>query len=138
VKKTELTELTTVHLAPTFALVIRLAQYLRQVYSTRVFYFFLDNLFLNLNVSQALLALRICCTGTTRKNTHGIPEWLIKLKEYNKGLVWNSMLAEIVDLTLCFLWQDNNAVLGLITTHSLKDDTVERLRKRLSPTSTNA
>jgi Transposase IS4 len=87
VKKTELTELTTVHLAPTFALVIRLAQHLRQVYPTRVFCFFLDNLFLNLNVSQALLALRICCTGTTRKNAHGIPEWLIKLKEYNKGLV---------------------------------------------------
>jgi Transposase IS4 len=103
VKKTELTELTTVHLAPIFALIIRLAQYLRQVYSTRIFYFFLDNLFLNLNVLQALLALHICCTGTTRKNAHGIPEWLIKLKEYNKGLVWNLILAEIVDSTLCFL-----------------------------------
>jgi hypothetical protein len=87
VKKTELTELIIVHLAPTFALVIRLAQYLHQVYSTRVFYFFLNNLFLNLNVSQALLVLRICCTGTTRKNAYRIPEWLIKLKEYNKGLI---------------------------------------------------
>ena len=66
-------ESTTVHLAPTFALIIRLAQRLRQIHKTRVFCFFLDNLFLNLNVSQALLALRICCTGTTRKNAQGIP-----------------------------------------------------------------
>jgi hypothetical protein len=40
-----------VRLAPTFTLVLRLAQRLRQIYKTRVFYFFLDNLFLNLNVS---------------------------------------------------------------------------------------
>ena len=44
-------------LAPTFALVIRLTQRLRQVHKSRVFCLFLDNLFLNVNVSQALLAL---------------------------------------------------------------------------------
>jgi Transposase IS4 len=138
VKEKDLTELIQVRLAPTFALVIRLAQRLRQIHPTRVFCFFLDNLFLNINVSQALLALHICCTGTTRKNAQGIPEWLLKMKEHNRGLVWNSMLAQIVDSTLCFLWQDNNAVLGLTTAHCLKDDTIERLRKRPSPTSTNA
>ena len=127
-----------IRLAPTFALVIRLAQRLREIHPERVFCFFLDNLFLNLNVAQALLALRICCTGTTRKNAQGIPEWLLKLKEHNRGLVWNSMLAEVVDSTLCFLWQDNNAVLGLTTAHCLKDKTVERNRRRPSPTSTNA
>ena len=117
----------TVRLTPTFALIIRLAQRLRRIHKTRVFCLFLDNLFLNLNVSQALLALRICCTGTTRKNAQGIPLWLIKMKEHNRGLVWNSALAEIVESTLCFLWQDNNAVLGLTTAHHFKDDTVERL-----------
>ena len=138
VKTKELIELTKVHLAPTFALVILLAQRLRQIHPTRVFCFFLDNLFLNVNVSQALLALRICCTGTTRKNAQGIPEWLLKMKEHNRSLVWNSTLAEVVDSTLCFLWQDNNAVLGLTTAHCLKDETIERMRKRPSPTSTNA
>ena len=138
IKSKELTELTTVHLAPTFALVIRFAQRLREIHPERVFCFFLDNLFLNINVAQALLALRICCTGTTRKNAQGIPEWLLKLKQHNRSLVWNSTLAEIVDSTLCFLWQDNNAVLGLTTAHCLKDETIERLRKRLSPMSTNA
>jgi Transposase IS4 len=72
VESTDLTKLTKVHLAPTFALILRLTQRLRTVYPTRVFCFFLDNLFLNINVSQTLLALRICCTGTTRKNAQGI------------------------------------------------------------------
>jgi hypothetical protein len=48
------------------------------------------------------------------------------------------MLAEVVDSTLCFLWQDNNAVLGITTAHCLKNDTIERLRKRPSPTLVNA
>jgi hypothetical protein len=48
------------------------------------------------------------------------------------------MLTEVVDSTLYFLWQDNNAVLGLITAHCLKNDTVLRHRKRPSPTSVNA
>jgi Transposase IS4 len=60
------------------------------------------------------------------------------MKEYNRGLIWNSMLTEVVDSTVVFLWQDNNAVLGLITAHCLKNDTVERLRRRPSLTSTNA
>jgi Transposase IS4 len=46
-----LTELIIIRLAPTFTLVIRLAQRLRQIHSTRIFCFFLDNLFLNVNVS---------------------------------------------------------------------------------------
>jgi Transposase IS4 len=48
------------------------------------------------------------------------------------------MLTEIVDSTLCFLWQNNNVVLGLITAHCVKNDTIKRLRKRLSSTSVNA
>jgi hypothetical protein len=37
------------------------------------------------------------------------------------------MLAEVVDSTLYFLWQDINAVLELTTAHCLKNDIVERL-----------
>jgi Transposase IS4 len=127
-----------VRLAPNFALVIRLAQRLRQVHSKRVFCVFLDNLFLSINVSHALLALNILCTGTTRKNAYRMPQWLIDLKEHNRGLVWNSMLAESVGYTLCFLWQDNNAVLGMTIAFPLKNETVKKLRKRPSLTSTNA
>ena len=127
-----------VHLAPTFALVIRLAEHLHKQHPNRVFCLFLDNLFLNINVSHALLALNICCTGTTRKNALGIPQWLIKLKENNRGLVWNSTLAQVEGYTLCFLWQDNNAVLGMTTAFRLKDETIWSYRKRPAPTSTNA
>jgi Transposase IS4 len=77
----------TVHLALIFTLIIRLAQRLRQKQKSRIFCFFLDNLFLNLDISQALLALQICSTGTTRKNAQGVPSWLLKFKEHNRGLV---------------------------------------------------
>jgi Transposase IS4 len=83
VETTDLTKLVKVHLASTFALILRLIERLRLIYPTHVFCFFLDNLFLNVNISQALLALGICYIGTTRKNAQGIPEWLIKLKQHN-------------------------------------------------------
>lgn len=129
---------TKVRLAPTFAMVVRFAQRLRERYPDRIFAYFLDNLFLNVDVAQTLLALRICCCGTTRKNAAGVPAWLITLKNHNSSLVWNSVLGEVVDQTLCFAWQDNNTVIGITTAHRFKDETVYVERKRASPTSTNA
>ena len=43
-------ESTKIFLTSTFVLVIRLIQRLRQVYKLRIFYLFLNNLFLNVNV----------------------------------------------------------------------------------------
>ena len=65
VESKELTQFTKVHWTSTFTLILYLVQRLCTVYSERIFYFFLDNLFLNINVSQALLTLWICCTDTT-------------------------------------------------------------------------
>jgi hypothetical protein len=87
VETTDLTKLVKVHLAPTFTLIFHLIERLRLIYPTRVFCFFLDNLFLNVNISQALLALGICYIGTTCKNAQEISKWLIKLKQHNRGLV---------------------------------------------------
>ena len=75
--------------------------------------------------------------GTTRKNVKGIPKQLLKLKDHNRALVWNSCIGIIVNYVLCFLWQDNNAVLGITTAYSLHV-LIERLRTRPSTTSTNA
>jgi hypothetical protein len=75
--------------------------------------------------------------GTTRKNATGMPRRLIKLKKQNRTIIWNSASAEIVDDTKCFVWQDNNAVLGMTTAYSIKE-TIPRLRKRPTLTSTNA
>ena len=43
-----------------------------------------------------------------------------------------------MEQTLIFIWQDNNAVLDMTTVHCLKNETVNRYRKRPSFTSTNA
>jgi Transposase IS4 len=92
-----------IHLAPTFALVIRLAQILREYHPQRIFCLYLDNLFLNIHIAHALLTMDIYYIGTTRKNAQGVSIWLIEMKNNNRGLVWNSTLAEIISYTLCFL-----------------------------------
>ena len=57
VKLTDLIKTIKIYLAPIFTLILRLIQRLRDIYFKRVFCFFLDNLFLNVDVTQALLAL---------------------------------------------------------------------------------
>jgi hypothetical protein len=50
-------------------------------------------------------------------------------------------MARIIENILYFIWQNNNAVLGLTTIYSLyrfKKDTIIRNRKRLKLTSKNA
>ena len=126
-----------IHFPATFALVLQLAREVRNWYNHRIFTVFLDNLFLNVEVAQALLVLGFLCMGTTRKNTKGIPQALLDLKEQNRALVWNSCIGKIVNSVLCFLWQDNNTVLGITTAYSLHH-LVKRLRNRPSITSTNA
>jgi hypothetical protein len=76
-----------VYLVLTFAVVLTLAQLLRDVYSEQKFYFFLNNLFLTVPVAQALLFLDILYIGITRKNAAGAPEELIKLKKKNQALI---------------------------------------------------
>jgi hypothetical protein len=126
--------------APTFAAIIYLAQLLTSSFK-RVFVLILDNLFLNLDVAKALLLLNITCCGTTWKNASGFPSDLIKIKEHNRLYLWDSCIARVVDDVLCFVWQDNNTVLGLTIRHSLhraEEDIIVRDRKRPKPTSTNA
>jgi hypothetical protein len=48
-----------VHLAPTYAIVIYFARLLRQLYPDQRFHFFIDNLFLTVPVAQALLFLAV-------------------------------------------------------------------------------
>ena len=74
-------------LAPTFAVVIILARDLRAAFPIQKFHLFLDNLFLNVPMVHCLLHLNILCTGTTRKNATGIPEWLVELKDQNRTLI---------------------------------------------------
>jgi hypothetical protein len=101
----------------------------------------LDNLFLNIDVARALLLLNVATCGITRKNAAGFLPDLIRIKNHNRLYLWDSCVAHVVENVLYFMWQDNNAVLGLTTAHSLhrpKEDTIIRDRKRPKLTSTNA
>jgi hypothetical protein len=124
-------------LAPTFALVINLAKEAIEIYPSLVFCLFLDNLFLTLDVAQALLAIKVLYIGITRKNNKELPQELIDLKNRNKSLLWNSALARIINSVYYFLWQDNNAVLRITTAYLLNNRTL-RERKRPALTSINA
>ena len=110
---------------------------------------FLNNLFLNINIAHCLLTINFTIIDTTRKNAIGLPtsltNILVKDKEIKKNdkkrqpLAYNSVLAVVIYKYLYFMWQDNNSVLAIITTHSLhrSKDRVRRERKRLLSTSTN-
>ena len=77
--------------------------------------------------------------GITRKNAEGVPLPLIKLKDERKLFVWDSTVAIIIGFCLCFLWQDNNALIAITTAHSLhrKEDRFIVNRRRPKPNSTN-
>ena len=126
-----------VSLAPTFALVLRLAE---QLPKQLKFCIYLDNLFLNLPLAQCLLAKGIYCMGTTRKKADGFPSHLQTYFNNNSELLWDSTIAEVIDgNTLCFIWQDNKAVGAISTAHSLhrSEDKIQRIRRCPKITSEN-
>jgi hypothetical protein len=79
--------------------------------------------------------------GTTRATALGLPVGLSQLKQAKISLVWGHLETAIANRgprgVQCFLWQDNNRVLGMTTAYSLMD-TVIRPRKRPGTTSTSA
>ncbi len=127
-------------LPPTQLMPINLCKKLRDRNLQLNYVVILDNLFLNVKVAHVLLKYRIGYLGTTRKNADGIPQDLIDAKNKNYLLQWGEDVSTQVGNALCFLWQDNNAVLGVTTSFSLhrEQDHVVKTRKRPKKTSTNA
>ena len=124
-------------LAPTFALVLRLAS---QLPKGPRFCVYLDNLFLNIPVAQCLLAVGIYCMRITRKKAIGVPPQLQSYLNNNSELLWDSTIAEVVDgNTNCFVWQDNKPVIAISTAHSLHraEDRIQRTRRCPRITSEN-
>jgi len=94
------------------------------------FTFYLDNLFTSVPLAQALKEASIGMTGTTRKNSKGIPQWMLDMKGKNREFIWDSACGKACGgrkLSQCkegetpkdpdvlvFLWQDNNSVIGKI------------------------
>jgi Transposase IS4 len=71
-------------LAPTFALILRLAS---QLPTGLQFCVYLDNLFLNIPVAQCLLAMSIYYMGITRKRAIGVPKRLQSYLDNNSELL---------------------------------------------------
>jgi hypothetical protein len=100
----------------------------------------MDNYFTSIPLFSELRACQFGAIGTTRPHKE-LPSGLKELKErFSTKLPWNTLLAKVVDNTLCLAWQDNNIVLALSNIHTVHntDDFRERIRKRPAKTSTNA
>jgi Transposase IS4 len=102
-------------LNPTQSVVIRLIKCL-SIYIEKglSFHLFLDNLFVCWKSATALKERGIAVTGTVRKGASGYPPRLLQLKKVNRGLVWGELQASIIEGVCCWLWQDLNAVMGML------------------------
>jgi hypothetical protein len=89
-------------LAETFQVPLVLLQRLKSRSSHPKLLAFLDNLFLNIDVAHALLAIDIGVMGTTRKNSKGLPDILIKLKDIKTPLFYGGHIDRVIDEVLYF------------------------------------
>jgi hypothetical protein len=104
-----------VFLNPTQSVVIRLIKCLSiYIQNGLSFHLFLDNLFVCWKSAIALKERGIAVTGTVRKEASKYPPRLLQLKKLNRGLVWGALQASIIEGVCCWLWQDSNAVMGML------------------------
>jgi hypothetical protein len=101
-------------MADTQTLVLSLAKSLPD--PAKGYTLYLDNLFPSIPLAVALGKLGIGVMSTARVNTLGLPSSLIQLKRGKEVLEWGHLRVAIIKRILCFLWQDNNQVLGKILT----------------------
>ena len=103
-------------MADTQALVLSLAKSLPDPACDYTLY--LDNLFPSIPLAIELGKLGIGVMSTARLNTLGLPSSLIQLKRGKEILEWGHLRIAIIKRILCFLWQDNNRVLGKIIAYN--------------------
>ncbi len=103
-------------MADTQALVLSLAKRLPNPAKSYTLY--LDNLFPSIPLAVELGKLGIGVMSTARLTTLELPSSLIQLKRGKKVLEWGHLRVAIIKRILCFLWQDNNRVLGKIIAYN--------------------
>jgi Transposase IS4 len=80
---------------------------------------YLDNYFTSVPLFSELRACNFGAVGTTRLHKE-FPKQLLEIKNrYATKLEWNTLLAAVVEDTLCLAWQDNNIVLALSNIHTI-------------------
>jgi hypothetical protein len=100
---------------------------------------YIDNYFTSILL---FIELQTCQFGVIR-TTRLYKEFPLSLKElkdrFFMKLEWNTLVAKVVDNTLCLVWQDNNIVLALSNIYTINrtEDFREKVRKRPVKTSIN-
>ena len=103
-------------MADTQALVLSLAKCLPD--PVKGYTLYLDNLFPSIPLAIELGKLGIGVMSIARLNTLGFPLSLIELKRGKEVLKWGQLRIATIKGILCFLWQDNNRVLGKIIAYN--------------------
>jgi hypothetical protein len=102
--------------------------------------FYIDNYFTSIPLFEELRSCQFGAVGTTRPYSE-FPSRMKEIKDrFLKKLEWNTLLAKVVQNTLCLAWQDNSIVLALLNVHTVHTakDWVTRVRKRPAKKSTNS
>ena len=99
----------------------------------------MDNYFTSVPLFSELQANNFSTVGTIRPYKDFLAELKHLKDRFSTKLEWNTLLARVVDNTLCLAWQDNNIVLALSNVHTVykAEDFHIRVRKRPAKTSTN-
>ena len=99
----------------------------------------MDNYFTSIPLFTELRSCQFGAVGTTRPHKE-FPKELSEIKNrFATKLSWNTLLAVVVQDTLCLAWQDNNIILALSNIYIIYkiDDFRKKIRKHPAKTSIN-
>ena len=99
----------------------------------------MDNYFTSVPLFSELRTCKFGAVGTTRPHADFPAELKLLKDRFSTKLEWNTLLAKVVDNTLCLAWQDNNIVLALSNVHTVHkaEDFRIKAKERPAKTSTN-
>jgi hypothetical protein len=80
---------------------------------------YIDNYFTSIRLFEELYTCEFRAVGTIWPYKE-LPSRFKELKtRFATKLKWNTLLAKVIDNTLCLTWQDNNIVLALSTIYTV-------------------
>jgi hypothetical protein len=113
---------TEIHLPPIKSAVYLLCERVTKQQRDKAFICYIDNLFVDVHLAQALLSIGIGICGTTRKNAPSVPPILLAIQHRFPHLLADNACISLPakDLVNCFIWHDSlrdNIVSFISTVH---------------------
>ena len=101
---------------------------------------YIDNYFTSVPLFEELRAYNFGKVRTTKLHKDLLDEFKDLKDRFVRKLEQNTLLARVVEKTLCLTWQDNNIVLALSNVYTVNkaEDFITKLRRRPASTLTNA